>query len=71
MIITIIILPAPTILIVSIKDKFACTGLRNICQKFFDHGHSIAFISLNSLTLLKSLRTIPKVFMFLIFRRQT
>jgi len=70
-IITIIILPAPTILSSTIKDKFACTGLRNICQKFFDHGHSIAFISLNSLPLLKSLRTIPKMLMFLIFRRQT
>jgi hypothetical protein len=60
MIITIIILPASTILSSTIKDKFACTGLRNICQKFFDHGHSIAFISLNSLPLLKSLRTIPE-----------
>jgi len=60
MIVTIIILPASMILSSTIKDKFACTGLRNICQKFFDHGHSIAFISLNSLPLLKSLRTTPE-----------
>jgi hypothetical protein len=59
-IITIIIFPAPTILIVSIKDEFSRASLGNAHQKLFDHGHSIAFISLNSLPLLKSLRTIPE-----------
>ena len=68
-IITIIILSTWSTLFTPSKDKFACTGLRNIGQKLFDHGYSITFIRLNSLAFLEGRRPVPEVLVLLPFHR--
>ena len=68
-IITIIILSTWSTLFTPSKDKFACTGLRNIGQKLFDHGYSIAFIGLQSLAFLEGHRPVPEMLVLLPFHR--
>ena len=68
-IVTIIILSAWSTLFTPSKDEFACTGLRNIGQKLFDHGYSIAFIGLQSLAFLEGHRPVPEMLVLLPFHR--